>query len=256
MFREGREWLRGPVEQGAGSEHLRAAAHMGLAGLTFLLGDLDEAVALAERGIRIGLGAGALECVMGCHTVLGLVAMARGDLDRAREQIQRSEQLARDLGLDHDVYVALTNLGEIEYTAGNLAEARALWEECLTWVEQQGIGEPAFSHLGLGAVAHAEGRLDDAEAHFSTALARAEAGQLHDLTAQALIRKAALQSDRGNHVEATLTLGRASAYVAATRGEPSGEEARLYDRTRAAALAALGPEQHAQLLAASNNLGI
>ena len=82
-FREGRDRIGRPLARGAGSDSLQALACGALAGLTWLLGDGEEAEALARRGIETGTRAGATEAAMRSHTVLGLVARDRGDLGEA-----------------------------------------------------------------------------------------------------------------------------------------------------------------------------
>ena len=97
-FREGRDRIRRPLDRGAGSERLQALAYGALAGLTWLLGDGEEAEALAKRGIDTGRDAGALEAVMRCHTVLGMVARDRGELAEAASHMHSSGALAEELG--------------------------------------------------------------------------------------------------------------------------------------------------------------
>jgi hypothetical protein len=123
LIREGRDRIRSPLARGAGDPRLRIVALPRLAGLEYLLGDHDAAVATASEGVDAGTLSGALDPVLGCHTVLGLVACRRGELDAARSHFERCRILAEELGQDLDAVIANTNLGEVALAAGDLEEA-------------------------------------------------------------------------------------------------------------------------------------
>ena len=249
-FREGRDRIRGPLDRGAGDVRLQAHALHALAGLTWLLGDLDDAGAIAGRGIEVGTAAAALEPVMGCHTVLGLVARDCGDLPGAVRHIERSGALAQELGLERDVIIANTNLADLALAAGDLEGARRRFERTLAY--NDGTVAPvddSFALLGLGAVAYRRGRLDEAVDHLGRALELCERAGFRHNAALALVGLAAVASDRTEHAEAARLLGRATAFLEAG-GELTGADAELYERTRAAALDALGEQRLGELLEA------
>ena len=250
-FREGRDRIRGPLDRGAGDARLQALALHALAGLTWLLGDLDSAEALARRGIERGTRAGALESAMGCHTVLGVVARDRGHLAEAVAHIQRSAALAEELGLERDVIIANTNLADLALAAGDLAAARERFERTLAFNHEHGFAaaDDSYALLGLGAVARLGGRLDAAAEHLQRALELCERAGFGHNAALALVGLAAVAVDRADHDEAALLLGRAAELVAAAGGELTGPDAELYEATKAAALAGLGEERMAELLA-------
>ena len=251
-FREGRDRIRRPLVRGAGSARLQALACGALAGLTWLLGDGEEAEALAKRGIDTGTHAGALEAVMRCHTVLGMVARDRGDLAAAASHMASSGALADDLGLGEAAITANTNLAELALLADDLDEARRRWEGTLAWNHEHGIaeGRDGFALLGLGAVAYRQSRLGEAAEHFSRALELSQRAGFRHNVARGLVGLAAVAADRGEHTEAASLLGRASRLIAETGGELSGVDAALQDRANASCLAALGPERLEELLAA------
>ena len=250
-FREGRDRIRGPLDRCAGDARLQALALRALAGLTWLLGDLDGAQELARRGIERGTGAGALEPVMGCHTVLGLVVRDRGDLAAAAAHIERSAALAQELGLEQDVIIANTNLADLALAAGDLEDARRRFERTLAYNHEHGLADDdSYALLGLGAVARRSGRLDEAAEHLSRALELCERAGFSHNAALALVGLAAVAADRMEHAEAALLLGRAAELVVVTGGELTGPDAELYDATKAAALAGLGAERTAELLEA------
>jgi predicted ATPase/DNA-binding SARP family transcriptional activator len=248
-FREGRDRIRRPLARGAGSERLQALASGALAGLTWLLGDADEAEALARRGIDTGTQAGALEAVMRCETVLGMVARDRGELAEAASHVARSGALAEELGLGEAAITANTNLAELALMADDLDQARRRWEGTLAWNHEHGIAEErdGFALLGLGAVAYRQRRLGEATEHFSRALELSQRAGFRHNVARGLVGLAAVAADRGDHVEAASLLGRASRLIAEIGGELSGIDAELEDRASASCLAALGAERMADL---------
>ena len=249
-FREGRDRIRGPLDRGAGDESLQAQALHALAGLTWLLGDLEDAESIARRGIAVATAAAELERVMGCHTVLGVVARDRGDLAGAAEHIERSGALAQELGLERDVIIANTNLADLALTAGDLEGARRRFERTLAYNE--GTVAPvddSFALLGLGSVAYRRGRLDEAVEHLGRALELCERAGFRHNAALALVGLAAVAADRSEHADAARLLGRATAFLDAG-GELTGADAELYERTRAMALEALGEQRLGELLEA------
>jgi predicted ATPase/DNA-binding SARP family transcriptional activator len=254
-FREGRDRIRGPLERGAGDTTLQARALHALAGLTWLLGDIDDAEAVARRGIDVGTSTAALEPIMGCHTVLGLVARDRGDLAAAADHIERSGALAQELGLDRDVIIANTNLADLALAAGDLEAARLRFERTLAWNEANVAPvDDSFALLGLGAVAHRSGRLDEAVEHLTRALALCERAGFRHNAAIALVGLAAIAADRGEHDDAALLLGHGSELLSVTGSELNGADAELYARTKTTALEQLGARRLSELLEAGARL--
>jgi predicted ATPase/DNA-binding SARP family transcriptional activator len=254
-FREGRDRICAPLERGAGDTTLQARALHALAGLTWLLGDVDDAEAVARRGIDVGTSAAALEPIMGCHTVLGLVARDRGDLAAAADHIERSGALAQELGLDRDVIIANTNLADLALAAGDLEGARRRFERTLAWNEANVARvDDSFALLGLGAVAHRSGRLDEAAEHLAKALTLCERAGFRHNAAIALVGLAAIAADRGEHDDAALLLGHGSELLSVTGSELNGADAELYARTKATALEQLGARRLSELLEAGARL--
>jgi len=249
IFREGRDRISGPLRRGAGDAQLRAFALRALGGMHFMLGDLDDAEAIARQGIEVGGAAGADEAVMACHTVVSHIARERGVFEEARAHLERSEALARKLGLDEDVMVANTNLGELALAVGDLDEARRRWELSMSTYDEDDVS-CTFALLGLASVAHRQGLLHEAARHFTQVLALAEgAGWLHNAT-MAIVGLAGVAADRGAHAESALLLGRARALLETTGGELVLADEAIYQRTREAAIADLGEARFVELLSA------
>lgn len=251
-FREGRDRIVGPLERGAGDPALQALALRAVAGFSFMLGDLDAADSWAQRGVGIGTEAGTLDAVLACHTVISHVARERGEFAKAREHLLRNEAIAHQLGREQDLVVANTNLGELALAVGDLDEARRRWERSMTTFGDDDENS-TFALLGLGAVAHRQGRLDDAGAHFSRARQLTErAGWLHNLT-MALIGLAGVAADRGDHPGAAELLGRAEGIRVATGADLTLADQEVVEQAQTASVAALGPVRFAELRALGEN---
>jgi len=247
-FREGCERIGGPLERGAGTPELRALALRALAGLQFMLGELDEASATARHGLEVAQAAGAEMCVMACHTVLSHIARERGCYAEAQAHLEQSEALAEALGLSEDVMVANTNLGELALATGDLDQARRRWERTLAFYGGHDQENTTFARLGLGAVAHRQGRLDEAADHFAAALDLAEASRFWHNATMALIGLAGAAAELGDHGEAAILLGRASGLLQATGGDLTHADQAVHDRAMEVASTALGDERMIELL--------
>ena len=246
LFGEGRDRITFPLERGVGAGPLRALALRALAGLRFLLGDLDEAHALAGAGIEAGLAVGDHVSIVACHTVLGLIAKERGAYAEAGAHFRESEIVAERHGLAEDVVVANTNLGELAFATGDLAQARRRWETTLV---TQGGPEAnlTFALLGLGALAVQEGRLDEGERHLVRARDLAEQAGFNHNRAMALVALADVASQRGDDERAAIVIGEAHELLAVTGGKLTTEDAAVLDRAAAATRDHLGSERFDEL---------
>jgi len=254
LFREGRDRIGGPLHRGAGDARARALGARALSGMHFMLGDLESAEAVAREGIEIGPAANADEAVMACHTVVSHVARERGLFSEAKTHLERSEALARALGLDEDVIIANTNLGELALAVGDLDEARRRWEFSMSKYDENDVS-CTFALLGLASVAHRQGLLDEAAGHFTKVRALSEsAGWLHNAT-MAIVGLAGVATDRGDHSEAAVLLGRARALLETTGGELVAADDEIYQRAWSAALTDLGETRFAELLATGTTDG-
>jgi tetratricopeptide (TPR) repeat protein len=180
--------------------------------------------------------------------VLGHATREQGQFAEAEAHFERSGALAAQLGLDEDVMVANTNLGELALVAGDLDQARSRWEHTLAFYDNRDDESATFALLGMGAVAHRQGFLDEAVEHFSRAQRLSEnAGFTHN-SALAFLGLAGVSADRADHAETALLLGRTAALLAATGGGLTGDDADVYERARSTALTGLGAERMAELL--------
>lgn len=88
-----------------------------------------------------------------------------GQLDAARAQIQATPAALRDSA------ALQVREGQLEYRAGRMTDASRLFERALAQQPAAAAGVRAKGLMGLGAVALRTGQPDQAEAHYSQALA-------------------------------------------------------------------------------------
>jgi ATP/maltotriose-dependent transcriptional regulator MalT len=194
--------------------------------------------------------------VLGCETVLGLAALGRGRLDEARTHIERSGTIARELGLEADVVIADTNLAEISFRAGDLADARRRWEGALAWHEHGSAPEGGvFALLGLAAIAHAEDGLDEAQRLFERAARLAGSAGFMQLVGHAHVGLAAVAAKSGDQIGAASGLGRADRLFDEFGGPSAEFDATLAVGAAATARAALGESAFAVAYAAGRRPG-
>lgn len=247
MFREGRDRITRPLERGAGAPPLRALALRAVAGLRFLLGEFDESRTLALAGIDAAQEVADHSSIVACHTVLGHIAKERGAFVQAGEHFRQSEVIATLHGQTEDVMIANTNLGELAFATGDLAQARRRWEATLA--NQSGPeANLSFALLGLGALSVREGLLDEGERYLVRARELSQrAGFTHN-TAMALIALAEISAERGDHERAATVIGEARHLLAMTGGQLTVQDADSFERTTATVRSNLGAERFQELV--------
>ena len=171
------------MERLHGPDHLytvRSAAY--LAGVLNQLGRPDEAIPLLERAIA------GLESIDPNHPELGEPLLERARLHRTRREFVPAQAL-----LDRALAILEPRFGPDHWVVATV-------------------------HVELGALALAQGRLDDAEARFRRALALLDAAgdEYVDTRGAALLGLGEVLLDRGNPVGALPDLERARAQLAAS----------------------------------------
>ncbi len=171
LYREGRDRINRALDLAGDKGVIGATALRAVAGIHWLLGERDLAIARARRGVEVGLAAGAVEAMFGCHIVLGIVAMARKEYDEARRELTQSVGYAQQLGFEQGLQVAHQNLGMLELEEGDNEAARRYFRLSAEAVDEQVPPQDRLPpYCGLGSVAGAQGRWDDAQGHFEYAL--------------------------------------------------------------------------------------
>jgi predicted ATPase/DNA-binding SARP family transcriptional activator len=176
---------------------------------------------------------------------LGCVAHVQGDPSQAKSLFEESLAIRQEWGDKANIANLLYNLGDVAHTQNDYAAARTLLQESLTLYRE--IGHPFIFHV-LGLLGHAERALGDyvqATSLYQESLRlRRETGDRLSL-AQSLEDFAGLAGRQGQPERALRLLGAAEAL-----GETLGRTlpiaiAAEYERTVAAAYAALSKEAFA-----------
>jgi predicted ATPase/DNA-binding CsgD family transcriptional regulator len=95
---------------------------------------------------------------------LGLVAFTDGDNQTATDDLLGAALVWQDLGFDWELTCCVPgHLADVARAAGNLDEARTLYQTCLSlnW-ERQDLENVAWSLVGLAIIADSDGQLDEA----------------------------------------------------------------------------------------------
>ena len=101
--------------------------------------------------------------------LIGVAAAGQGDYLRARACLRRSLTAQRELG--QFLVSALQNIGAVELSLGNLAQARRFYREALELSEAQGsTPNLTLSLTGLARIALARSDLGEARKHLLSAL--------------------------------------------------------------------------------------
>jgi predicted ATPase/DNA-binding SARP family transcriptional activator len=97
-----------------------------------------------------------------------VAAEISGDYPTAVRYLEDAVRRAEDLGLWTEVSFRTAGLGRIAYLTGDYARADELHERARRLaIEQSNKSAEEYAEVGLGLTARLQGRLDDAEAHFT-----------------------------------------------------------------------------------------
>ena len=157
---------------GDGARETLAAGHE-LAVTMILAGDYAPARVLIDKLIA-HLPAGDARHSAALRFDSALLASKQHELRRALADAEEGLRLTRSLGKDDALERALSEYGNVQLSAHNVAAATAAWEELLALRERR-FGpthvDVAEAHADLSRAYRHEGRLDDAERHIRAAIA-------------------------------------------------------------------------------------
>jgi transcriptional regulator with AAA-type ATPase domain/Flp pilus assembly protein TadD len=138
----------------------------------FRMGRYDEAEALTRRAQGLFALAGDMLQEAHCATNLGLILNARGEIRAARVELQHAiAALIESEVAEERVALARENLAVVEVHLGNVVHARELYDAALATFEKLGLRSEKVTALnGLGQCARLQGRFDEAQQLFETAL--------------------------------------------------------------------------------------
>lgn len=210
-------------------------------------GDYDAARMLYEQGLAIRRELGDKADIADSLNDLGLVAGMHGDYGTAKALYEQSLAMNRELGDKVGIAHSLYNLGNAANTQGDYEAARTHLQESLAISRE--LGNPYIIHVlgALGHVAREVGDYAQANAYYQESLLlRREQGD-RVTTACSLEDFAGLAGRQGQFERAVRLLGAAEA-LCETLGRASPLAiAAEYERTVAAAHAALSEEAFAAI---------
>ncbi len=247
---EGRAWLGMALERATGSdERLRALAHLGLGGLSWAHGDFDAAERHAAASRELFAAVGDVLQEGSALNTLGVIAYARGENARSRSFFEASLEKLRAAGPNDPsllgrIAIAIDNLGTISLELGNMPEALAQYREALEMNRTRGDGEGvAMNELHIAIVEALEGRLAEARPLLARALAVYTSVGFHQYAAECVETSAIVANGEGRAEDAAFLLGVATRLRDDAGAPPVPILARIREREREVALAALGSER-------------
>lgn len=240
-FTEGRGWLQSMLAGSSGaSPAARAKAMAGAGFLAYRQGDYDGATALFQESLPLFR---ALEDSSGAaHALqtLGQIAVARGEFESAKTVLTESLAWCRQAGDKRIMAMALNTIGEVARCEEDYAAARSAYEASLALRREAGDRRGLAVSLGnLGHVALHQEDTRGAAALFREALMLA-----HELTyklaiAEYLSGLGGVAVTDGQSARAARLLGAADSLLGVLGAPLSPPDAAEYERSKAAARAAL-----------------
>jgi predicted ATPase/class 3 adenylate cyclase len=225
----------------AGDKRAMGIALYGLGNVAMYQGDYTGARACHEESLTLLQEVGDRDSIGYARGYLGTVARYQGDFPEARARYEESLSLFRELGDQQGMGDALYGLGFLAAHEGRFPEARALFEEHLTLRREMGDRFGVAEGLdGLGYLAFRQGDDRRARSLYTECLIRCQSLGSTRLTTEVLEGLAGVAVAQGQAGRAAVLLAAAAALGEAT-GVPVPPSRRAdYDRTVAAAGAALG----------------
>ncbi|HSH03440.1 MAG TPA: tetratricopeptide repeat protein [Anaerolineae bacterium] len=166
------------IAMGMGEEKGVLAAVLRLKGWTlFQLGEVDEALPLAERALKLSAEAGDDGLIAYCLNMIGAVYQLRGKFELAEAYMERALLMRRSLGNRVGESHILNNLGETVRTMGDFEGALAYYKQALAIM--RGIGDKNSERYVRTSLAGAQVALGEYEAALSNLAWVLEAGIRH-----------------------------------------------------------------------------
>jgi predicted ATPase/DNA-binding SARP family transcriptional activator len=232
-----------------------AQALAGLAVVALAQGDDARAATLYEESLTLSRQQEDQHLIAGILNGLGVVALNQGDEARAVALVEESLALYRGLGDTHGIADALRTLGWLALNQGAAALAAALLEESLELYGKQGYPQyVAWMLHSLGSVALLQGKTERAAALYVESLALGRKVGDRYITAWCLEDVAGVALAQGRPIPATRLLGAAEGLRAVIGARLLAFDRARYERTVAAARAALEAATFAAAWAAGRAL--
>jgi tetratricopeptide (TPR) repeat protein len=226
----------------AGRKDLQTVAAQALAQIHIIGLELDEAELLLTRALELAGQSGSVRARVGATLSYGWFLAVKGEIDAAETLFEEVRATATELGVEPSITAALAKLGWIARLRGDYKKAEKLLREALRMTSVRGdrgilpglqyelaiiladggkveeaerLAREAQANtlpgdhesavgsvLALGAVRAAQGRDDEAEQQYLSALAIAQESDFKVLELEPLERLTAFLRDRGRPEEA------------------------------------------------------
>ena len=238
-------------DRGAPLDEARALAREALARLRG--GDPDAAIEACDDALSLLLPAGPSEALADVLRWKGSVLRDRGSHSAAAELYAQSLTVAESCQYPTGRAHSLNCLGTVAQIRGDLASAERWYGEAARLAHR--LADRRLSGLvqqNLGILAHMQGRIDEAIAHFRLALVAFEQEDQRDAALWVLNNLGVLYTREGATARALDTLDRALA-LAAELGDVVSEG--IVEENRSAMFLAMGRTEQAEL-AATRAFGI
>jgi Tfp pilus assembly protein PilF len=226
----------------AGRKDLQTVAAQALAQIHIIGLELDEAELLLTRALELAGQSGSVRARVGATLSYGWFLAVKGEIDAAETLFEEVRATSTELGVEPSITAALAKLGWIARLRGDYKKAEKLLREALRMTSVRGdrgilpnlqyelaiiladggkveeaerLAREAQANtlpgdhesavgsvLALGAVRAAQGRDDEAEQQYLSALAIAQESDFKVLELEPLERLTAFLRDRGRPEEA------------------------------------------------------
>jgi class 3 adenylate cyclase/tetratricopeptide (TPR) repeat protein len=170
--------------------------------LAQLEGDLDTAESAFTEGLELYEEVGFAAGIAWAHKHIGSLAWKRGDLEDAEESFRESIRMLKKLGDRAYLCESQRALAELLVLGGKVDEAERFALEARETVGPQDAMSQITTTFSLGVVRAAQGRDNEAEELFRSALERAEDSPFRLIERETLERYVRFLNERGREDEA------------------------------------------------------
>jgi tetratricopeptide (TPR) repeat protein len=245
-YREGLRWYDRARTVADADPSARADVIKRGAALAYACGEFTRARSMIDEALVRYRKLGDISNSVRALTLLGLIATNEGRHEEAIERLEEGTALARETDDEDALAFALSNLGYAAVTAGDAERAYSASLEAVELNRGQASQQLGTALGNLGCAALLLGRLAEARERLGECVSIKRSLQEALGLASAFIGFAAIAVEEGAFARAARLLGAADALFERTDADPEPFDAKLYERTAAAACGGLGDEQFAK----------
>lgn len=205
-FREGARWLSRALSEPRAADRPEVVAQglYAAGGLTFLMGDYNEARRLLEESVRMWKGLGNRRRVGYALIILGMVALNQGQIDEALRHEKDCVAIFKEVDDRWGLALSLNDLGNVYNEAGNREQGQHHYKQSLTiWNELEDKWGYSLTLGNMGQLAYWKGELLAARDMQAEALAIRRAEGYEWGTAESLRRLGMVCVAQNDYAQAT-----------------------------------------------------